>query len=192
MFRPSKGDVTYLPEYYRLTNELVKQASDSMFHMNPLLDKFLTYIKRKHPKVTLKRKRDANPTIYEDPGLKRHCKLSIVTMGNLHSKSHGFSNEPHLDVNDSIVDSDFQDFCFKTLKKWRKKYKDDHEIVKHVVYLLNLRNVCNGFQVPTTCGYRLNVDKDDEEINANFTMAGINTSIKITDGIQVAGRGRLS
>jgi hypothetical protein len=183
MFRPSKGDVTYLPEYYRLTNKLVKQASDTMYHMNPLLDKFLTYIKRKTQTISSKRKRESNPAVYEEPDFKRHCKLSIVTLGTSHTRSHGFSNEPHVDVNDSIADKEFQDFCFKTLNKWRKKYNGNYEISKHIVYLLNLHKVCNGFQVPTTCGYRLFSDENDDALHANFTMEGINSSIRIMDGM---------
>ena len=150
--------------------------------MNPLLDKFLTYIKRKLHNVSSKRKRESHP-VYEQPGLKRHCKLSIVTFGTSPSRTHGFSNELHVDVNDSIADKEFQDFCFKTLKKWRKRYKDDYEISKHIVYLLNLHNICNGFQVPTTCGYRLFPDENDDALHANFVMEGINSSIKIMDGM---------
>lgn len=177
MFQTSTGDVTYLPTFNSLSNVLVEQAGQVMYSCNPQLDSFLTF-------VTKKLSERIGEEYSHGHTNKRHCRITIFTMGTSSTRSSGHLNEVHVDQD--WFHKSFQDMAYSIIKKWRKEYSSDICLMKELDYLERLASLCNGFATPTTCGYnemKLNECSRPHSFQCHFPMPGLVSSLNLCHGI---------
>ena len=100
--------------------------------------------------------------------MRRHCRVSIITCGS--NKSIGFGCTNHVDK---------QDKCSQELQE------KVHEVTLSTKKTRNFKTVMEliGVGVPTTCGYKLIVDKEmdvgEKYVVAYFIMSGFGCCVRI-------------
>lgn len=187
MFQSSKADATFFPVFYKMINSYVHQSAQVMRSMDPLLDVFLFFIKSLI-QVQFKQRKEM---VHVSGAKKRHCSLSILTFGSVHSEANGFFNEIHMDKGD-ILKGDFAQIALRELANFKERYASDALVQSHIEYLSNLYNLCGGFPIPTVCGYRFSpmagADTcrqevaSEENFHAHFPMPGIGSSVRLRCG----------
>lgn len=176
----SKGDITYHPVVNKIINAFTTESSRVMNACTSLLHCFIEHVYRK--KCPQKGRQFHNFRGFNN--------LSILTAGSTDTKTDGFYNTIHTDVNDCL-DNVFQQNAMEILtdlKKTCPQYLVDDDFKKGIAYLEKLSIYCKGFATPTTCGYTIIDNRDDNEdassnrkneLDASFAMVGLGVSVRI-------------
>ena len=127
MFQSSKADATFFPVFYKMINSYVHQSAQVMRSMDPLLDVFLFFIKSLI-QVQFKQRKEM---VHVSGAKKRHCNLSILTFGSVHSEANGFFNEIHMDKGD-ILKGDFAQIALRELANFKDRYASDALVQSHI------------------------------------------------------------
>ncbi len=120
---------------------------------------------------------------------RRMCNWSIVTSGSSSSKCYSFANSPHVDTNDKMSKK-FQKVALDVLADL-KNQTDENDCVtkKELEYLSRLYDTCNGFCLPTTCGYKVIKsmselsDVEEKHLESYFCLLGLGVSVKLTSNL---------
>ena len=141
--------------------------------MNRLYDRFIKAV---------------NKELVEDEGhmtqmdFRRHCNLSILTIGN--NKSLGFANTCHIDKNDQFSHK-FQDMADMIIMKLKTSACHQKQVLKIVDYFTSMKRL-GKFGITTVCGYQKLVwesELNDEHLVGYFLNLGLGTCYEIKSGM---------
>ena len=120
---------------------------------------------------------------------RRMCNWSIVTSGSSSSKCYSFANSPHVDTND-MMSKNFQEVALNVLHDLNNQTHDNDCVTsKELEYLSRLYYLCNGFCLPTTCGYKVvksmseSSDVEEKHLESYFCLLGLGVSVKLTSNL---------
>lgn len=169
----SNGDITYHPVVNKIVNAFTTESSYVMKACTSLLHCFIEEVYRK----TYQMSQNQFHTF------RGYNSLSILTAGSASTRTDGFYNTIHTDVNDCL-DPMFQHNAIEILNELKSCTERTSEISTDIDYLEQLSKCCNGFATPTTCGYTILESRDEDscdlvDFNASFLLVGLGMTVSI-------------
>ena len=172
-YHRQQWDKTFLPWIHSLTNQLVTQSSRIGLNINRLYDRFIKSVIKE---MTIDKEH------IETMNFRRHCDLSILTIGN--NSSLGFANTCHIDKNDHFSDY-FQDVAQMITMKIKESAGSQRDVMKIVTYLESMKRL-GKYGTTTVCGYQKllwSPEFDDKHLVAFFLNIGLGTCYDINSGM---------